>query len=30
MAPFPVLSVLNHFPEDFGLKPATSPKLKAA
>jgi formate dehydrogenase iron-sulfur subunit len=21
MAPFPVLSALNHFPEDFGLAP---------
>ncbi len=28
MAPFPVLSVLNHFPEDFGLAPA--PALKTA
>ena len=25
MAPFPVLSVLNHFPQDFGLQPATQP-----
>jgi formate dehydrogenase iron-sulfur subunit len=28
MAPFPVLSVLNHFPEDFGLEPASA--LKSA
>ncbi len=32
MAPFPVLSVLNHFPEDFGLAPKADrkPALKTA
>jgi formate dehydrogenase iron-sulfur subunit len=29
MTPFPVLSALNHFPEDFGSKPANKP-AKAA
>jgi formate dehydrogenase iron-sulfur subunit len=29
MTPFPVLSALNHFPEDFGSKPASKP-AKAA
>jgi len=29
MTPFPVLSALHHFPEDFGIKPAGKP-AKAA
>ena len=29
MTPFPVLSALNHFPEDFGIKAASKP-AKAA
>ena len=29
MTPFPVLSPLDHFPEDFGIKPASKP-AKAA
>jgi formate dehydrogenase iron-sulfur subunit len=30
MTPFPVLSALNHFPEDFGVAPATKSMTKAA
>ncbi|WP_027817396.1 formate dehydrogenase beta subunit [Paraburkholderia bannensis] len=29
MTPFPVLSALDHFPEDFGLEPATQPTAAA-
>jgi formate dehydrogenase iron-sulfur subunit len=29
MAPFPVLSVLNHFPQDFGLPSAVRPAAAA-
>jgi formate dehydrogenase iron-sulfur subunit len=29
MTPFPVLSALNHFPEDFGIKPAGKPARAA-
>ncbi|RQH09740.1 formate dehydrogenase beta subunit [Paraburkholderia dinghuensis] len=30
MTPYPVLSALNHFPEDFGLEPAAQPAAPAA
>jgi formate dehydrogenase iron-sulfur subunit len=30
MAPFPVLSALNHFPQDFGLQPARPELSRAA
>ncbi|MFP6558386.1 formate dehydrogenase beta subunit [Paraburkholderia sp. B3] len=30
MTPYPVLSALNHFPEDFGLEPAAHPTAPAA
>jgi formate dehydrogenase iron-sulfur subunit len=30
MTPYPVLSALNHFPEDFGLEPATQSAAPAA
>ena len=31
MTPFPVLSAMNHFPEDFGIKTTTaSPQKEAA
>jgi formate dehydrogenase iron-sulfur subunit len=30
MTPYPVLSALNHFPEDFGLEPATQTAAPAA
>jgi formate dehydrogenase iron-sulfur subunit len=29
MTPFPVLSALNHFPEDFGVDTQDANKLKA-
>ena len=29
MTPFPVLSALNHFPEDFSSKPANKPAQAA-
>ncbi|WP_322071327.1 formate dehydrogenase beta subunit [Paraburkholderia bannensis] len=29
MTPFPVISALDHFPEDFGLEPATQPTAAA-
>jgi formate dehydrogenase iron-sulfur subunit len=30
MTPYPVLSALNHYPEDFGLSPAELTKRDAA
>jgi formate dehydrogenase iron-sulfur subunit len=30
MTPFPVLSALNHFPEDFGLNKTTAKPQKEA
>ena len=30
MTPYPVISALNYFPEDFGLEPATQPTAPAA
>jgi len=29
MTPYPVISALDHFPEDFGLEPATQPAAAA-